>query len=336
MRFACSRTSKTQEATMASDFIRLTAKQIRELPKTQTVFFFPVGPLEDHGPHLPVGLDLTEADHLCRLAAERLEREKPGWVGIIMPSAPLGVSSNTSELAITVRGYVLRDWLIDCCRSLIKPGFRHFVCFSGQLGPRQLTAIEEAGKGISWLGPFQLLRKMLAPSGSPEATRPTFCSASSALVKLNDAKQTPFWSDPVEHGSQRDTSIALSLGWMNRLPFTATTVNALGLGAFPRAGTHLSRGLQLLMRKRNGYWGKTSPAAGQAKEGEFVMQGTIDDVFPKLRAAWEGTNPGSLFRSWYSILPPNKSFFKAWMIALLVVATLFAWLILSLGAIIPH
>src|SRR4051812_27649026 len=120
--------------------------ELDALPKSQTVFFFGVGPLEDHGPHLRMGLDVAEAEWLCRSAAERLEKEKPGWVGVLMPSVPLGIDSDTTELAITVRPHVLRDWLVDACRSLRRAGFSHFVCFSGHLGPRQLTAIEEAGK----------------------------------------------------------------------------------------------------------------------------------------------------------------------------------------------
>jgi creatinine amidohydrolase/Fe(II)-dependent formamide hydrolase-like protein len=311
---------------MAVDFIRLTAKQIDELPSEQTVFFFPVGPLEDHGPHLPVGLDLTEAETLCRMAAERLERARPGWVGVIMPAAPLGVSSNTSAIAITVRGYVLRDWLVDCCKSLMRARFRHFICFSGQLGPRQLTAIEDAGKLLMWRGPFTMLLAALSPKNSYRKIQPTFISASSALVGPQDAKKTPFWSDPVEHGAARDTSVALSLGWMNGETFTPATAEALGLKQNPRRGSSLSRGLQLLQGKRAGYWGPTSPANATPAAGESTLRGTLDQIFPKLEAVWAGANPSFVFRSWYSILPPNKSFFKAWLLTMMVIAVMLLWL----------
>src|SRR3954469_22471072 len=101
----------------------LTRTKLDELPKASTVFFFAVGPLEDHGPHLPLGLDLSEASWLCKAAAERLESEKAGWGGVLMPPFAAGIDSNTRELALTVRSHVLRDWLVDTCRGLKKAGF---------------------------------------------------------------------------------------------------------------------------------------------------------------------------------------------------------------------
>lgn len=320
---------------MSVDFIRLTAKQVQELPPTQTVFFFPVGPIEDHGPHLPIGLDISEADYLCRMAAERLEREMPGWVGVVMPAGTLGVSSNTSALALTVRGYVLRDWLVDSCRSLTRAGFRHYVCFSGQLGPRQLTTIEEAGKRVMRRGPITWLRSLFAPVGSPAGTRPTFASACSALANARHTRESPLWSDPMEHGARRDTSVALALGWMNRQPITPATATALKLVQAPRCGSLLTRGWELLTGKRSGYWGLTSPTEGTAPQGEAILRGSLDEIFPKLRAVWEGTHPNQLFRSWYSILPPNQSFFKAWLLGILILAMMLAWLYLSVQSILP-
>lgn len=320
---------------MAVDFIRLTAKQIDELPSDQTVFFFPVGPLEDHGPHLPVGLDLTEAETVCRMTAERLERERPGWVGVIMPAAPLGVSSNTSAISVTVRAYVLRDWLVDCCKSLMRARFRHFICVSGQLGPRQLTAIEDAGKLLMWRGPFTWLIAALAPKNSIRKIHPTFISASSALVGPSDAKKSPFWSDPDEHGALRDTSVALALGWLNGETFTPATAESLGLKQNPRRGSSLSRGLDLFLGKRAGFWGPQSPATANTATGESTLRGTIDQIYPKLEAVWAGANPNFTFRSWYSILPPNKSFFKAWLLSIAIIAVMFAWLYLSLESFMP-
>jgi len=39
-----------------------------------------------------------------------------------------------------------------------------------------------------------------------------------------------------------------------------------------------------------------------------------------------GANPNSLFRSWYSIFPPNKSFFKAWIIFGLIGLLMVLWI----------
>lgn len=296
---------------MPIEFVKASAFELEGLPRQKTVFFFPVGPLEDHGPHLPVGLDLEEADRLCFLAAQHLEEEMPGWVGVVMPKAPLGIDSNTTRLAITVRSHVLRDWLVDACRSLIRLGFFHFVCFSGHLGPRQLTAIEDAGRIITQAGRWTRIGKLLRGMGDP---RVSLISASSALVPKGEVLRAPFWPDPAEHGGRRDTSVALAIA-KNRVDDHYR--------ALPTQDKNSSKWLRNLNRRRrqlSGYWG--SPALADADQGEAEILRVLEDSFLKMRAVWDGTHPQWLFRSWYSILPPNKSFFKAWLLVVAVVVML--------------
>lgn len=301
---------------MPLEFAQLTSAQIQALAPERTVFFFPVGPIEDHGPHLPVGADLSEAAALSRLAAERLERDLQGWIGVLMPSAPLGVEGNTTSMAITVRAHVLRDWLVDASRSLIRMGFAHFVCFSGHIGPRQLTAIEDAGKIIlrrTWL------KRLLRLGG--KGPFPSLVSARSGLITAADVRKAPLWPDPLEHGGQRDTSIALALAVAEQRSVDPAFV---GLPAVERSGSTFSRLFARLTRARKGYWGP-APSQATPESGQKTLIGTVDEVFPKLRAVWEGANPDSLFRSWYSILPPNKSFAVAWLLTFALLGLLLAW-----------
>jgi creatinine amidohydrolase/Fe(II)-dependent formamide hydrolase-like protein len=283
--------------------------ELDALPRASTVFFFGVGPLEDHGPHLPLGLDVSEAAWMCRAAAERLEKEKPGWVGVLMPSVPLGIDSDTTELAITVRPHVLRDWLVDACASLRRAGFSHFVCFSGHVGPRQLTAIEEAGKLLN----RGRLWRLLSGNGGPTH----FVSATSALVPPAEIWRSPFWSDPAEHGGERDTSVALALG----------AVQTAQAPDVERPARRFDRWVARMRRTRSGHWGKPSKASAQA--GARELEERLQDIFPKLRAVWEGTNPNLLFRSYYSVLPPNRSFFKAWLLFAAVLAVMLLWMFLT-------
>ena len=291
---------------MPIELSKKSAFAIESLPKEETVFFFPVGPLEDHGPHLPVGLDVEVAEKLCFLAAQRLEREKPGWVGVIMPKLALGLDSHTTRFALTVRPHVLRDWLVDACRGLVDAGFRSFVCFSGQLGPKQMTAIEEAGKLVGRMGRWRI-----------GVRRPILLSASSAFVSFTDVLKSPFWSDPQEHGGMEDTSIALELG---------EGVVGSQYRSLPPIEKAASRWITNLNRRRKrlgGYWGK--PSEAHPFKGQKWLEEKIDLVFPRLRAVWEGASPRVLFRSWYSILPPNKSFFRSWVLFFLVFLCLFGW-----------
>ena len=75
------------------------------------------------------------------------------------------------------------------------------------------------------------------------------------------------------------------------------------------------------------YWGH--PAGADPAFGNQELKASLGHVFPKMRAVWEGASPSSLFRSWYSILPPNKSFFKAWLLLVLICLFIAAWGFLS-------
>lgn len=295
---------------MPFELTRISATQLEALSRTQTVFFFPVGPIEDHGPHLPMGLDFLEAAELCRLTAGRLETDMPGWTGVVMPAAPLGLETNTTKVAITVRPHVLRDWLVDGVRSLQRMGFRHFVCYSGHLGPKQLTAIEDAGKTIARLGRLRF------------GSKAVLVSASSKLVAPKEILRSAFWPDPLEHGGLEDTSVALAAcGDQVHSTFRE-------LPEQPRGSTFFSRAVARFSHRLSGYWG--APAQASEAQGVRFLNGRVDDIFPKLRAVWEGASANQLFRSWYSIFPPNKSFFRSWILIFMVMGLLVAWMTLTL------
>jgi creatinine amidohydrolase len=308
---------------MAHDFARLSAAQLRSLPPAKTAFFFAVGALEDHGPHLPMGLDLAEAYEMCRRAAERLEREMPGWVAVMMPPAPLGLEANTGQIALTVRPHVLRDWLVDACRGLERAGFFHFVCFAGHLGPKQLTAIEEAGqmirKSTRWIRLFRKATRS-APHRGP---LPALISASSAQVTASTVWRSPIFLDAAEHGGRRDTSVALAID-----PSSVDATYQNLSPQEPSSPSHWKRLLNHWKKADAGFWGK--PSEANAGWGQGVLQGSIDEIFPKLKAALEGADPNLLFRSWYSVIPTNRTFFKAWLLAMGFAAILMAWIFLNL------
>ncbi len=287
------------------EFAKLSAAAFETLSREKTIFFFPVGPLEDHGPHLPMGLDLAHATRLAQLTAERMEREMPEWKCVLMPSVALGIDSDTSSLAIRVRAHVLRDWLVDCCKSLVREGFQYFVCYSGHSGPRQLSAIEEAGKLLSrwhW--------------HRPRRKRPMLISASSALVTWKDFARAPMWVDAQEHGGKIDTSVALAIA-----PAVVDGMRE-ALPPMEAPGRGLSRWWRMQRGEVNGYWG--APGEASREVGEASLGETVDTVWPKLRAVLEsGANPRFLFRSWYGILPPNRSLFRAWLLALVIALIVF-------------
>ena len=297
---------------MPIEWIKVSSLELEKLPKEKTVFFFPVGPLEDHGPHLPLGLDLVDAEQRSFRLAALLEERCPDWAGVLMPTAPLGLESNTTRIQITVRPHVLRDWLIDAGRSLIQMGYFHFVCVSGHPGPKQLTAIEEAGK---WLNePKVLLKRILM--FRVKKPLPTLLSVSSSKIPAQKVFESPFWPDPDEHGGAKDTSIALSI-------CPAQVGEYLDLPEIKRTSSRWRRNLLRRQKKLDRYWG--NPASASPEAGSHELEKWTDEVFALLHPVWRGERASSRFRSWYSILPPNKSLFKAWLVILFIFFVMSGW-----------
>lgn len=304
---------------MPQVFDQLSIKQIELLPRDRTVFFIAVAPLEDHGPHLPIGLDTRWAVQLAYRTALKLEADCPGWVAILLPTAPLGIDANTSKFAVKVRPHVLRDYLVDTCLSLNRSGFRHFACFSGHLGPKQLTAIEEAGKHVRRLSGGWGWRKLFRV-GRPAV----LVSACSPLVSRRQVFQAPFAPDPTEHGGAVDTSVALAI------EPKAVDPSYRALGKVERPPMSWARAWRRWRGSVQGYWGVPSQAS--AEKGEALLGEQLEIIYPKLRAVWQGAPSDPLFRSWYSYLPPNHSFFLAYVLAFVAFLLMAAWFLITMDA----
>lgn len=129
--------------TQSSPFLAdLTLPELQSLAGDRTVVILPVGWTESVGPHLALGTGASLAQALALQLRGKLEKEE-GVRAFMAPVFPFALEGS-DKTATTVRGHVLRDWLVDQIRSLGHHGFKNFICVSTHLGPRTLTAIEEA------------------------------------------------------------------------------------------------------------------------------------------------------------------------------------------------
>jgi len=114
------------------------------LDRGRTVVILTVSPLEEHGPHLPVGVDAFAARHFAEAIAERVVAGRPGWTVVLAPTLYLGSFTFDTVGTITVRQRVVRDALVDYGDSLARAGFRWILVANGHAGPGHLTALDEA------------------------------------------------------------------------------------------------------------------------------------------------------------------------------------------------
>jgi len=104
-------------------------KQIEGLNKNKTIFFIPISPLEEHGPHLPVGTDFITARDAARESIKILTKKNPEFTYVLFPTIPLGYSKIASCFPGTVSSHVktIKNIINDVCTSLAKFGFKYYI-----------------------------------------------------------------------------------------------------------------------------------------------------------------------------------------------------------------
>jgi creatinine amidohydrolase len=127
----------------------LSSPALDALARDRTVIVLTVSPLEEHGPHLPVGVDAFTARYFAEAVAERLVASRPGWTVVLAPPLHLGTFTFEAVGTITVRQRAVRDVVVDYGASLARAGFRYILVANGHAGPGHLVALEEAAAIVS-------------------------------------------------------------------------------------------------------------------------------------------------------------------------------------------
>ena len=117
----------------------LTREKARELAP-QTLLVLPVGAVEQHGPHLPVGTDYLTVEHVTRCAAEQAQETISV---LVAPTLPFGSShhhlSFGGTLSLATETYY--RVLADLGESMIVSGFRSLVLINGHGGNHELIQL---------------------------------------------------------------------------------------------------------------------------------------------------------------------------------------------------
>ncbi|MGW1627508.1 creatininase family protein [Streptomyces sp. NPDC002172] len=117
---------------------RLTAAELRALAARDAVVLLPVGATEQHGPHLPTGVDDLLAAEVCHRAA-LLAAEQTGVV--VAPSIATGLSEHHMAFGgtLSISLPTLHALLRDLCRSMVRAGFSRILIVNGHGG--NMTAL---------------------------------------------------------------------------------------------------------------------------------------------------------------------------------------------------
>lgn len=121
-------------------------KQIDLLSKDKTIFFLPISPMEEHGPHLPVGTDFLTANDAAKDAMKKISEEKKDITTVLLPPVPLGFCKFNTDFpgSFSVSSKVIRDVIISFGSSLANHGFHYLIICTYHMALGHLKGIYAA------------------------------------------------------------------------------------------------------------------------------------------------------------------------------------------------
>ncbi len=125
---------------------KMTFEEVDGLSRDDTVIILPMGPLEAHGPHLPLAVDIWGAGVLTRMAAEMLSER--GHTVAIAPIMPYTISDAAMPFAgtVTLSRSTIVALVRDIAKSFARHRFKRLVINCHHLERPNLLALREAGQ----------------------------------------------------------------------------------------------------------------------------------------------------------------------------------------------
>lgn len=205
-------------------FEEMTWREVADALKQTDICILPVGAIEQHGYHLPLGTDTYIAQEIaCRACAILRKR---GGMAVVGPSIPYGVHPEAMHYpgSLQLKPTTLIQILKELCVGLKQMGFRHIVLLMGHDGniPAMQVAVQELEieealdvMCVNWLLPHLGDQKRIVPldfadghGGARETSRALY--AFPDLVKMELAepyiptfpqKSVPCSAEPVLGGA---------------------------------------------------------------------------------------------------------------------------------------
>lgn len=122
----------------------MTWEEVRDADRERSVAVLPVGAVEAHGPHLPLGTDVVIAEAMARSCAERLAEE--GRTVFVLP--PLWYAPAPFAAAfpgtVGVEAATVTTVVREVARSLAAQGVGTLAVANAHLDPTHLRALHDA------------------------------------------------------------------------------------------------------------------------------------------------------------------------------------------------
>jgi creatinine amidohydrolase len=241
----------------------ISSQDYKNLDRYKTLFMINLSPIENHGSHLPLGIDLFESGAIIKGVSEKFKINYPDWDIVICPDLTMGLGTMLGPGSINIRQRVLRDFLIDYLSSFAKRGFKHILVSGFHAEFRHSATIDEA---ISYVN-RKYKSKIISPFGY---------YVSNILSKKMDMKNkelNELYRNNVGdiHGGMVETSFMLHIkphlvGEYKHLK----RINILEKNWFKKI-------IALKNSYKSGYFG--NPAVATPKIGEMLLNESIENFY---------------------------------------------------------
>lgn len=129
----------------------MTWTEMAGLNREETIFLLPLGPLEEHGPHLPLGTDPLTAEGMAGRAAQMLEEEDSAQTYILLPRLWVGHSEGAMHFCgtLSVGTGTLKALITDLCISLARHRFRKVLIINHHMDLFHIRALLQAAEEVN-------------------------------------------------------------------------------------------------------------------------------------------------------------------------------------------
>jgi creatinine amidohydrolase len=167
----------------------LTAAELRDLAQRDATVLLPVASMEQHGPHLPVGVDTYLSEAICKAAAEALQDEMPV---VVAPTLWCGLAEHHMAFGgtFTFDLPTYRAVLLSFLKSIARHGFRRVLISNGHGG--NIAALSafvpdftvETGLKICAMTPFDVARTEIGAVLEDQPHLQHACEAETSMMMV--------------------------------------------------------------------------------------------------------------------------------------------------------
>lgn len=138
--------------------VEMTWVEVKESAEKGDIVLFPIGVIEEHGPHMDLSPDVYMAYIFCKFLKRKLEQKN--IKSIITPPYYWGISNDVKNYpgTFSVRADTMKAMLIDIFNSLHSWGFKHVFVANAHGDHTHVDVIEQSIKEINNITDIRVYR----------------------------------------------------------------------------------------------------------------------------------------------------------------------------------